>query len=158
MSLLVTRLLPNPPGKDRPPFGPPSNEQLNKEWIQFLNVSGTDLKMDGVALLHTTFSGSCRKVGTETLITFKGNMPKGSSIRVHSGSGEAWTEGDLRHIYANHANYAWNNVCGDCAEIRAVTGGRIDWAEYRPYPPEGVVLNREPGTNLLTPTAYRQTA
>lgn len=147
--LLVTRALPNPAGKDRTPGHLVKNEQLNGEWIEFQNTTQKTLTIDGVSIAHHTFNAYCQNTGEDQLTTFTGPMPSGSSIRLHTGIGEAWDEGSIRHLYLNRRNFVWNNQCGDAAVLRVKDGGLIDWAAYAPQPPEGAVLNRIPGTNRL---------
>src|SRR3990170_1123050 len=64
--LPVTRALPNPVGKDLL-GGWATNEQLNGEWVEFHNVSQRLLSLEGVAILHYTFSRNCEKTGEERL-------------------------------------------------------------------------------------------
>lgn len=146
--LYITMALPNPAGKDRQAGSAPNNNQLNGEWIEFANVSGKNLSMDGVHLDHTTFGAYCHKTGEETLTTFNNTMQAGTSIRVHSGSGQPSWEGTIRHLYLARNNYAWNNRCGDTAYLRT-ENGTIDRAGYDPNAGEGVVLRRIPNTNKL---------
>src|SRR5947209_4024319 len=101
--LLVTRALPNPAGKDRS-GGHAQNEQLNGEWVQFLNTSQGTFPLDGLILDHMTFNQLCQKTGTETLTTFRGSLGPGQSIRVHTGSGNGYWEGDIYHFFAGHRN------------------------------------------------------
>ncbi len=146
--LYVTQALPNPPGRDRPTHGGPSNSQLNGEWIEFANISGRILDISGGRLIHQTFNARCERTNQESLTTFSGSLDAGKSIRAHTGTGEGWWEGNVFHLYLKKANYAWNNSCGDFA-LLAVANGTIDWAGYTPNPPEGKVLRRISGTNEL---------
>ena len=150
--LLVTRVLPNPAGKDRqPPFGP-TNEQLNNEWLEFTNVGNGPLSLVGVVLFHYTFTAACQNTGEERLMGFQGALEARHSVRVHTGPGVDWVDGTLHHLYANRANFAWNNACSDTAVLRNGQGSLIDWAAYDRHPPEGVILDRVPGTNRLAVT------
>jgi hypothetical protein len=148
--LTVTRILPNPTGKDRS-SGSVMNQQLNAEWVEFQNTSGRQLNLEGVAMLHRTFDSLCRSGGDDWLTNFNGLMPNGHSIRVHSGEGEPHDDAHdptLRHLFLNRKNFVWNNRCGDRPALR-VSDGEIDHAYYDPNPPEGTVLKRVPGTNRL---------
>lgn len=149
IDLYITQVLPNPPGRDRPPHGGPTNEQLNREWVEFTNASGRVLDMNGVQLLHFTFDRRCQKTGEDRLTTFSGEFNPGYSLRVHSGFGEVSWEGTIRHVYVGSPSYAWNNACGDTAVLRNGAGTLVDWASYAPNPPEGKVLRRVSGTNKL---------
>ena len=148
-ALLVTRVLPNPPGKDRRPPLAPSNDKLVMEWAEFQNVGRDVVDLQGCSLLHTTFNQSCSRTGEDELMTFTGTLQPGHSVRVHTGSGTAWTEGTIRHLYAGRANFAWNNACGDVAVLKNAEKSLVDWAQYDRNPPEGTVLNRIHGTNKL---------
>lgn len=156
--LLVTRVLPNPAGKDRLYPYPPSNDQLNAEWVEFGNVGGRVLSLDGVTISHYTFDRSCSRTGEDLLTTFNGTLDAGRSIRLHTGRGETRADGTVWHLYAGRSNYAWNNECGDTAVLRSGRQELIDWASYDPEPPEGAVLNRVPGTNKLSAVPYVRTA
>jgi hypothetical protein len=146
--LYITRAIPNPAGKDRPPHGGPTNAQLNGEWLEFQNASGKNLDLAGVDLLHQTFGTRCQRTGQETVTSFTGTLNAGSSIRVHTGRGEGAWEGSLFHFYLGRSNYAWNNSCGDLA-VLSLKAGTIDNAGYAPNPPEGKILIRVSGTNQL---------
>lgn len=145
--LLVTRALPNPAGKDRS-GGHAPNEQLNGEWVQFLNTTQGNLSLDGLALDHVTFNQYCQQTGAETLVTFTGSLGPGRSIRVHTGVGNGYWEGDVYHFFAGHRNYVWNNRCGDVVMLR-VARSVIDSPAYGGNPPEGRILERVRGENRL---------
>lgn len=147
--LLVTRALPNPAGKDRVPGYLVDNDQLNGEWVEFRNTTQNMLTIDGVSIAHYTFNSYCRQTSEDVLTSFTGSMASGSSIRLHTGSGQSWDEGSIRHLYLGRGNYVWNNGCGDTAVLRVAAGGLIDRASYDSNPPEGTVLNRVPGTDRL---------
>jgi hypothetical protein len=68
--LYITFALPNPAGKDRPPYSGPSDVQLNGEWIQFLNTSGKQLDMNGTRLFHQTFDRHCQRTGQDEVANF----------------------------------------------------------------------------------------
>jgi hypothetical protein len=156
--LLVTRVLPNPPGKDRrPPLAPP-NEKLVMEFMEFANVGRTPVDLQGVSAWHMTFNQSCSRTGEDQLMIFTGILQPGYSVRVHTGTGTAYVNGTVTHVFAARSNYAWNNVCGDVAVLRDAAGSLVDWAQYERNPPEGVVLNRVLGTNKLSASASALTA
>ena len=147
--LLITRALPNPTGKDRTPGHLVNNDQLNGEWIEFQNTTQKTLTIDGVSIAHHTFNAYCQNTGEDRLTTFTGAMPVGSFIRLHTGIGEPWEDGAIRHLYLNRRNFVWNNGCGDTGVLRVAAGGLIDRATYERNPAEGEVLNRVPGTDRL---------
>ncbi|HZR22697.1 MAG TPA: lamin tail domain-containing protein [Vicinamibacterales bacterium] len=154
--LTVMKGFPNPPSKDRTAHRL-TNEQLNNEWMEFANTSGRELSLNGVKLLDYTFNHACQKTSEKTVIEFVNNLAAGHSVRVHTGTGTAYTEGTVRHVFAGHGNFVWNNACGDTAILRNGHGTLIDWASYEPNPPE-VVLYRVPNTNRLSPVAATRTA
>lgn len=150
--LEITRLLPNPAGKDRTPTNQVTNDQLNGEWVEFRNESGRDLRIDGVSITHRTFNNRCEAQSDDTLTTFNGVMPTGHSIRLHTGRGQAvddYRDPTLRHLFLNRGNFVWNNVCGDRAGLYVSSGAEIDYAYYDPRPPEGVALDRVADTHRL---------
>jgi hypothetical protein len=147
--LYITKALPNPAGKDRTPTHQVTVDQLNGEWLEFQNISNKNLNLEGVHLDHYTFDNLCRQTGEAILVTLNCSLASRKSMRVHTGRGQAWWEGDLYHVYAGHGNYVWNNRCGDIAILRVASGGKIDWASYLPNPGEGRILQRQPYTNTL---------
>lgn len=146
--LYVTRALPNPVGKDRSRYGTPNNDQLNAERIEFVNTTSRLRSLAAVTLWDRTFDHKCNPTGERLLATLSGDLPASGVARVHSGSGRNFWDGGILHIYLNRSNYVWNNECGDRVMLK-INGQFIDWAEYEPNPPEGVILNRVAGTNRL---------
>jgi hypothetical protein len=148
MPFYVTRAHPNPMGKDKARYQAPTNEKLNQEWLEFKNISSVPAKLDDVTLHHLTFDRSCSKTGEDHLMSFKGDLQPGYSIRVHTGSGTVSLAGTIYHLFAGRENYVWNNACGDRATVKRA--GQInDWAYYDPHPREGVDLVRVANTNKL---------
>lgn len=147
--LYVTRALPNPPGKDRTPANRATNEQLNAEWVEFQNTTDRTLSLDGVSLTHMTFDNRCNPHHEDHLTAFTGSLQAGRSIRIHTGSGTGWWEGDIFHFYLGRENFVWNNVCGDRVQLRNQQGQSLDWAAYAPNSADGKVLLRVAGTNIL---------
>jgi hypothetical protein len=148
--LYITRATPNPAGKDRTPAHQVTNDKLNGEWLQFQNIAQKNLDITDVRLDHNTYNYYGQKTGEETVVTLKGVLSAGKSIRVHTGSRtEGWWEGDVYHFYAGKGNFVWNNKPGDTAYIRTGSNAMVDWASYDPNPGEGEVLDRVQGTNKL---------
>lgn len=147
--LYITLALPNPAGRDRTSYGPPSNVQLNHEWVEFANIGSQTSDMSGVGLFHYTFDTRCQKTGEAPLISFTGLLGSGYSIRVHSGRGELVLEGTVWHFFRDGSNYVWNNACGDTAVLRNAAQTLVDWARYAPNPADGCILQRQQGTNNL---------
>lgn len=149
--LRVSRALPNPAGKDRNLAGQATNDQLNREWVQFTNEGAAAVSVDGVGIFHYTFNDRCENTGEDRLTTFTNQLAAGASVRLHTGQGTTVTQNSVTHIYLGRANYVWNNWCGDTAVLRNGAGQLLDWASYDRNPPEGVELVRQPGTNRLVP-------
>lgn len=147
--LYITRATPNPAGKDRTPANQVTHDQLNGEWLEFKNTTQRTLSLDDVRLIHTTFDNYCGKTGEAVLVTFKGSLEAGKSLRVHTDSGQGYWEGDIYHFYAGHRNFVWNNRCGDVAYLRNSSNQNIDWASYEKNPGEGKVPVRVANTNKL---------
>jgi hypothetical protein len=151
-SLVIVRALPNPVGRDRTPTNSVTNSQLNEEWVEFSNTAIGPVSLDGVRIAHYTFDSRCTKSGESDLMSFQGSLGSNFSIRLHTGAGTPWNDRTVRHLFLGHGNYVWNNRCGDTAVLRTRTDEVIDWASYKPTPPEGNVLTRVIGTNLLQET------
>jgi hypothetical protein len=147
-SLYVTRAHPNPIGKDKLRWDPPSNEKLNEEWVEFRNITVSKLQLAGVSLHDNTYDSNCSSTGERQLTPFTGELESGGSVCVHTGAGQNSFDGDVHHLYLGRQNFVWNNRCGDRVVLR-VNGDLLDWAYYDPNPPEGGVLRRREGTNKL---------
>lgn len=145
--LYVTRAVPNPVGKDRSSRGA-TNDQLNGEWVEFLNTTQGTLSLEGVSLVHQTFNQYCQRSGSDVVTTFSNSLGSGKSVRVHTGSGTGVWEGNVFHLFLGRGNYIWNNACGDSVILQN-QNGLIDWAAYDRNPTEGRVLARIAGTNKL---------
>lgn len=148
--LTVTQAVPNPVGKDR--TWTAQNDQLNAEWVEFKNTTDKRLNIEDVGIFHQTYSSQCGYTGEDMLTTFKGVLDAGHSVRLHTGTGNAHSEGSLHHVFLDRQNFVWNNKCGDAAVLR-LRGGLIDKAEYDPNPPEGLLV-RLPGTTRLVPAGF----
>lgn len=144
-SLYLTRIQPNPPGRDRTRYSAPTNQQLNEEMVEF--VATTERDLTGDELWHLTFSSQgCTNTGTDRLAKFESvKLSRGDRVMVHTGSGQNGWNGSTYHVYLGRRNYAWNNDCGDRASL-AYNGTTIDWAQYDPNPREGL-LKRIDNTN-----------
>ena len=146
--LTITRVLPNPYGKDRTPSHQVTNQQLNGEWVEFANTYGARLTLEGLTLDHYTFDNGCTKTGEDRATTFGGVLEAGQAMRVHTGTGTPSVEGPVIHAFLGRGNFIWNNRCGDTPVLRA-GDTLVDWAYYNPGPTEGAVLQRVVGTNEL---------
>lgn len=148
MPFYITQAHPNPVGKDKPAHQGATNDKLNQEWVEFKNIKTADAPLEQLSLRHRTFDSRCQATGTDLLMTLKGILKSGYSIRVHTGSGTAYQDGTLWHLFAGKNNFVWNNKCGDTV-ILMLAGNVNDQASYDSNPAEGVVLKRISGTNKL---------
>jgi hypothetical protein len=142
-SLYLTAIMPNPPGRDRVTS---SAARLNEEWVEFAAVD-PNRNLAGDELHHLTFTSyGCSVTGRVCLERFGAvAVLREQRVRVHTGSGQPWWEGNVLHWYLGHGWFVWNNACGDRA-VLTFNGGTLDWAEYSANPPERV-LTRILGTN-----------
>lgn len=147
-TLYVTKAHPNPAGKDKARWDPPTNEKLNDEWVEFANITSSKVSLGNVTLQHRTYDSQCNLTGEDMVTDFRGDLEPGGSVRVHTGSGQSYFDGVVHHVYAGRANFVWNNKCGDQVILRA-NDNLHDWAAYDPNPPEGAILRRKQGTNKL---------
>ncbi len=150
-TLYITQALPNPQGKDRPPAGGPSNDQLNGEsavGIQKQFGQTTQPERTGARhrILHRQLSAYWRC--HRDLFQSGPSCMADQSIRVHTGSGQGYWAGGIFHNFLGRSNYVWNNRCGDIASL-AISGTVIDWALYVGNPTEGKILRRL-SDNLLS--------
>ncbi len=146
-SLRIVRAKPNPAGKDRHgPHTPPA--QLAAEWVDFNNDGTEGFPLEPITLYHVAYQPSCRDPKWDKLMTFKGTLAAGKTVRVHSGNELALNQmhpedasGADHHLFTGR-NYVWNNTCGDTAGL--YNGQAFeDKATYDPYPPEGAILHRQ---------------
>lgn len=146
--LQITKAKPNPLGKDK--YGSLSpNSQLVGEWIDIKNITSISLDMSGVKVYDHTFSNVCGDQGRREIFCFSHFvlMP-GKVVRIHSGNEVPLSQLSLVdslgadiHAYTGY-KYAWNNVCGDVAELLTSGGVQLDKTSYGARPVEGKVLRR----------------
>jgi hypothetical protein len=167
-TIRITKLKPNPVGKDRPAVGPLNPSQLAAEWVDIHNFGTSTVNLLGVELNNKAY-GPAHPQGTWKSVL---NLPHlllapGCTLRVHAGQNRGLgairaedLSGAEHHAFTGRDQYVWNNRQGDTAglwEQQPMTW--IDLASYDRNPPEGVVLVRA-GDKLL-PTAqmdYRRRA
>lgn len=163
-TLKTVRLKPNPPGKDRSRHGA-SATQLGAEWVDIQNVGHSPVDLAGVQLFHIAYSRGDRTGRWEEVMTFRGTLSAGETMRVHSGSGpsnqlrQEDVQGADHHLFTGK-HYIWNNAEGDCSGLfETGQSSPFDRACYDPDPPDGVVLQRV-GDKLVAPapvtTGYRR--
>jgi hypothetical protein len=148
-TLYLTRIQPNPPGRDvvRPGWATP--DLLNGEWVEMASVSGAR-NLAGDVLQHNTYTSSgCSLTGQEVVLKFgTGELNQGQSIRLHTGPGaDQWVENTF-YMFLGRKWFIWNNDCGDRADL-SFNNQQLDWASYGPSPREGI-LTRVVGTNRFT--------
>ena len=147
-TLLITRIKPNPAGKDRNPNGSTDASQLAAEWVEFKNTGSAPVNLGGVILYHVAYSLGFSQGRWDKIIGFTGILEAGRTVRVHSGSGPQSVIrmedllGADHHIFTNN-NYVWNNQKGDRPRLLDSNLNQdVDQASYGPNPPEGQILYR----------------
>jgi hypothetical protein len=143
-TLQITRIKPNPAGKDKTPSGMASASQLAAEWVDFKNTG----------VLPVNVAGGATEGKWDKIMDFTGTLPAGQTVRVHSGSGpesaiRAEDRAGAEHHVFTGRNYVWNNRQGDKPTLfEPAQKQNIDQATYDPYPPEGEILIRS-GSKLV---------
>jgi len=147
-TLQITRIKPNPAGKDKTPSGAASASQLAAEWVDFKNNGVYSVNLAGVDLYHVAYAAGSNEGRWEKVIDFTGTLPAGQTVRVHSGSGpdnaiRAEDRAGADHHVFTRRNYVWNNRQSDKPTLfEPAQKQNVDQASYDPYPPEGEVLVR----------------
>lgn len=156
-TLLITRIKPNPAGKDRNPAGSTSASQLAAEWVDFKNTGSAPVDLGDIELYHVAYAPGSSQGHWDKVMDFRGILQVGHTVRVHSGSGPESVirpedrAGAEHHLFTGR-NYVWNNRQGDSPTLFDTTlKQNVDQASYDPYPPEGQVLTRS--GNKLVPVA-----
>lgn len=164
-SLLITRIKPNPAGKDRSRHGSLTVSQLGAEWVDFKNVGSAAFRLDGLELYHLAYVHAGAKPEWQKVMGFTGTLGVGATVRVHSGQvrdPSVLNAEDLRdadfHLFTGRDAFVWNNREGDSPGLW--WNQQKSWedkADYDPWPPEGAILVRS-GTKLVPSQAsgYRQ--
>lgn len=156
MHLQVSKLKPNPSGKDRNRQGSPSPAQLGAEWVDLRNTGREAISLAGVELYHLAYNRASGKAEWQKITGFRGTLGVGHVLRVHSGRSRPLTvlrpedlTGAKFHCFTGRDAFVWNNVEGDSAGLwRPKERVWIDKAFYDPHPPEGAVLIRS-GNKLV---------
>lgn len=147
-NLTVSRIKPNPSGKDRNRYGDATAAQLGAEWVDIENTSRDPVNLQGVELYHLAFTGL--QGSPAKVMGFTGSLAAGQTVRVHSGRVRDLAvlrkedlDGAEHHVFTGRDMFVWNNSEGDTPSLWAV-GNRtwIDRASYDRNPPEGAVLVR----------------
>lgn len=147
-TLQTVRMKPNPAGKDRMRYGA-SETQLGAEWADIKNVGAGPVDLEGVRLCHIAYAGDGRSSTWQVVMSFRGTLGAGQTMRIHTGKGPASVlraedlQGADFHLFTGHDNYVGNNDRGDCASLwEPGASSPFDKACYDPWPPEGAVLHR----------------
>lgn len=159
-AIQTSRLKPNPTGKDRSKAGI-SETQLAAEWVDLKNIGRLNIDMTGISLFHKAF----KRDGTwewELVRKLSGILPPDKVLRIHSGKGpysvvrDEDKVGSDYYFFTDVSRYIWNNDYGDSSLLwEPASKTTIDDAEYDPYPPEGVILQRA-GNKLVAPVVARR--
>ncbi len=153
-TLQISKIKPNPSGKDRSRSGSTAAGQLAAEWVDIKNVGWSPVRMDGLALYHKAYMEGAAQPHWDKIMSFACTLPAGCTLRVHSGWGpdssiriEDRIGADI-HVFT-FRDYVWNNNQGDSPTLFSpVLDQNIDQAFYDPFPPEGDVLIRS-GSKLV---------
>jgi hypothetical protein len=156
MALQITRIKPNPAGKDRNRYGQTPASQLAAEWVDFKNNGTASFDCSQLELWHRAYHHG-QAPTWDKVMSFKGSLQPGKTVRVHSGSGpdnvirDEDRQGADFHLFTDK-DYVWNNKEGDTPALyNPVTKVTLDSASYDPNPPEGEVLVRS-GDKLVPST------
>lgn len=153
--ILVSRIKPNPTGKDRNRYGGATVAQLGAEWVDITNNTSRPISLVGIALYHKVYRPG-QKPEWGKVIDLVGTLPAGQTLRIHSGQTRsldvlhaADVAGAELHHFTGRDAYTWNNAEGDSPSLwRASNDTWVDQASYEPNPPEGAILVRS-GNNKL---------
>lgn len=151
MNLRIVQLKPNPTGRDRSILGATAS-QLAGEWIDIRNDRGASVDLGRLTLYHRAYVGLSSEWKWAPVVAgsaaIAGHLQPGNTLRIHAGRvrtvaviPNADLVGADVHVFSGHDTFTWNNYRADTAALWEPNGERfVDWAEYAPQPPEGVVL------------------
>ena len=114
---------------------------------QFRNEDAQTLSLEAFTLDPPDLRSAVPEDGSEAVTGFTGSLESGKSIRVHTGNGTGFWDGDVFHLFLSRKNYIWNNRCGDL--VASSEGPPSSTRRLREQPIEGDTLKRVPGTNWL---------
>jgi hypothetical protein len=154
-TLHITRLKPNPVGKDRNRGGA-APAQLGGEWVDIKNVGQMVVDLTGVDLYHLAYVPGHTQGQWAKVVSLVGDLYPGWTLRVHAGRRRDLSvlhsvdrAGAELHAFTGDDNYVWNNREGDTALLWMPSNrAEIDRASYDPAPFEGAELVRS-GTKLV---------
>jgi hypothetical protein len=147
-NITISRIKPNPTGKDRTRHGGASVAQLGAEWVDIKNTSASGINLAGIALWHLAYSSG--QAQPQKVVDLTGVLGGGQTLRIHSGQVRPLTvlyQEDLAgadfHGFTGSDNYTWNNDRLDAPGlVRTSQNAWIDRATYDANPPEGAILVR----------------
>ncbi len=155
--LLITRIKPNPTGKDRSRTGSTSASQLAAEWVDFRNTGSSPVDLGDIELYHLAYTPGSTQGRWDKVMDFRGILYAGRTVRVHSGSGpdsviQPGDRAGAEHHLFTGRDYVWNNRQADSPTLFDTTlNQNVDQTFYNPNPPEGQVLVRS-GNKLIPAT------
>lgn len=148
INITVSRIKPNPTGKDRTRYGGASAAQLGAEWVDIKNTSANGISLAGIALYHLAYSGG--QAQAQKVVDLTGVLGAGQILRIHSGQTRPLNvlyQDDLVgadfHGFTGSDNYIWNNDRPDCPGlVRTSQNTYVDRACYDAGSPQGAILVR----------------
>jgi len=156
--IYISRIKPNPAGKDRTRHGGATIAQLGAEWVDIYNNTSRPISLVGIALYHKVFRPG-QQPEWDKVVDLVGTLPAGQTLRIHSGQKRsldllhtADVQGAALHSFTGRDAYVWNNAEGDSPALwRASNKSWVDQTSYDPNPAEGAILTRS-GTKLVGST------
>lgn len=148
-NLFISRIKPNPAGKDRTRYGGATIAQLGAEWVDIRNNSNGRISLAGIEVYHLAFHPG-RQPEHEKVVDLTGFLEAGQTLRIHSGQTRPLhvlrqedINGAELHAFTGRDNYVWNNAEGDAPGLwRPSQKAWVDRTSYDPNPPEGAILVR----------------
>lgn len=162
-TLRITKIKPNPAGKDKSRGGYAPEAQLAGEWVDVTNNGTGGVELSGINLCHKAYKADGTWEWDVVYSLPRHTLGRGEVLRVHTGKGPLAVvrpedqQGANWHSFTGHDRYVWNNDRSDTPLLYFVQEKQtVDQATYDANPPEGVVLVRS-GDKLIpsSSVAYR---